>query len=330
MKESSTILIEPIRHKFVLGSWIVSPELNCLSEDGQPAGKCLLEPRLMHLLCFLAANPGRVLTRDQLTEELWPKVIVNENSLTRAVSELRKKLNSGKNSNNGYLETIPKKGYCLTPGILGKAESEIQPRFIKAGKPNKCDSINPLKAWQPVLTAASFALAVALASGPFAMSADNPALDNQNPVIADQVIGAKVNYGGAKISLSKTFSPDSGYSPFRDQIPSIAPPLVSKDGKTLAYIRYDDNISTIFLSSLESIETPLAVFSSNKNMYNLSWSPLGDALLFASQPMAVTTLLMEQTVKTASLLMLDLETLEIKVLIDRVPERQENRISREI
>ena len=110
MKESTKILIEPIRHKFVLSNWVVNPELNCIWQGGEPAHKRPLEPRLMHLLCFLAANQGQVLSRDQLTEELWPRVIVNENSLTRAVSELRKKLEIGKNSNNNYLETIPKDG----------------------------------------------------------------------------------------------------------------------------------------------------------------------------------------------------------------------------
>ena len=330
MKESTVIVVKPVQHAFLLGNWAVDLELNYIWEIGEPETRVSLEPRLMHLLCFLSANSGHVLTRNQLTEELWPTVIVNENSLTRAISELRKKLETGKNSNNGYLETIPKKGYRLKPALIRPLVTEQKANLIKKTKRSNCYSIKLTRFWQPALTAASLMVAMALTFGQFTMSADRPAEYSDNTMIADQVIGSEENFGGAQISLSKTFSQTSGYSPFVDQIPAIAPPLVSNDGKTLVYIRYENNLSTIYLSSVESIQTPLAVFSSEQKLFNLSWSPLGDALLFASQPVAITTTLMDQTEQTADLLMLNLETLEIKVLIDTVPERQENNHSRDI
>ena len=74
---------------FSVGDWQVWPELNRLQHRRETRQR-QLEPRLINLLCYLAANSERVLSREQLVNELWPRVTVNENSLTRAVSELRK------------------------------------------------------------------------------------------------------------------------------------------------------------------------------------------------------------------------------------------------
>ena len=101
---------------FSLGDWRVLPQLNRLQHliSGEERQ---LEPRLIKLLCFLAANEHRVLSREELVQELWPRVIVNENSLTRAISELRKQLQSTIAVHANYIETIPKRGYRLIPMV---------------------------------------------------------------------------------------------------------------------------------------------------------------------------------------------------------------------
>ena len=124
MSKSTLDPEKPLQHAFTLGSWRVNPELNQLTQINNPCVQRTMEPRLMHLLCFLAANPTRVLTRDQLSCELWPRVIVNENSLTRAVSELRKKLALPDRAGTAYLQTIPKRGYRLTCPLHPVTESD--------------------------------------------------------------------------------------------------------------------------------------------------------------------------------------------------------------
>src|SRR5690606_38532523 len=104
-------------------SWKVIPDRNLIelwrhSSVEQRGSVCLtrqLEPRLMKLLCLLADANGQVLTRDDLMTALWPRVVVNENSLTRAVSDLRKALNPEPLAIAANLiETVPKRGYRLT------------------------------------------------------------------------------------------------------------------------------------------------------------------------------------------------------------------------
>ncbi len=47
-----------------------------------------LEPRLASLFLILFENHDRIVSRRALSDQMWPDTIVNEDSLTRAVSKL--------------------------------------------------------------------------------------------------------------------------------------------------------------------------------------------------------------------------------------------------
>ena len=104
--------LNPSLDAFQIANWIVDPALNQLRHQLSGDSRHL-EPRLVKLLSHLARHQGKVVERDTLVEMLWPKVIVNENSLTQAVSELRKQLGSTSDPNTNFIETIPKRGYRL-------------------------------------------------------------------------------------------------------------------------------------------------------------------------------------------------------------------------
>ena len=91
---------------FRLGSVTVVPSLNRLvwadrAED--------LEPRVMRVLAVLAETPGEVVARGDLLDAVWGETVVNEDALTRAVSELRKALGG----ESDVVETIRGHGYRL-------------------------------------------------------------------------------------------------------------------------------------------------------------------------------------------------------------------------
>lgn len=71
-----------------------------------------LEPKTMEVLVALARNSGRVVTREQLLEEVWPGVVVGDAALTQAVIKLRKALGDTAQAPT-FIETIPKRGYRL-------------------------------------------------------------------------------------------------------------------------------------------------------------------------------------------------------------------------
>jgi Tol biopolymer transport system component len=71
-----------------------------------------LEPKVMDVLCFLAEEPGRVRSKDEILEAVWQRPHVTESVLTRAVAELRKALGDEAAAPE-YIETVPRRGYRL-------------------------------------------------------------------------------------------------------------------------------------------------------------------------------------------------------------------------
>lgn len=285
-----------------VGDWEIQPELNRLQH--RHSARCRqLEPRLIHLLCYLAANVDRVLTRDELIRELWPHVIVNENSLTRAISELRKQLAIDASSERAYIETIPKKGYRLI-ALVGSVPPATPMVEIPA------PALLPRLNWSQ--KAAFSALCLTLVIVTWLQLPPNPELAAHvlTPAqLADEVMADERVWFGAKIILSTAESQEfeSG---------AVASPVVSYAGDQYAYIHYDDSGSTIYLGDLDEMSEPVAVYSCNTYLYNLAWSPVGDSLLFASKAGMTIPALFSPVQETADFLMLDLDSLTLRQLIE--------------
>ena len=94
---------------FLLGDWRVEPSLNLLSR-GEKSVR--VEPKVMELLVFLAAEAGDVVSKEAIMGALWPGVHVTQSSVFRHVSMLRLALEDDPKRPR-YLETVPKRGYRL-------------------------------------------------------------------------------------------------------------------------------------------------------------------------------------------------------------------------
>jgi DNA-binding winged helix-turn-helix (wHTH) protein len=68
----------------------------------------LLRPKAFEVLCYLAENAGRLISRRELHEAVWPKVAVTDNSLEQCVWELREKL---EDDDHHLIRTVPRRGY---------------------------------------------------------------------------------------------------------------------------------------------------------------------------------------------------------------------------
>jgi DNA-binding winged helix-turn-helix (wHTH) protein len=71
----------------------------------------------MDVLSTLASHPGRVVSRDELLDAVWPNVVVTEHTLSRCIYQLRNELGKiGGEADQGNfnpIETLPKRGYRL-------------------------------------------------------------------------------------------------------------------------------------------------------------------------------------------------------------------------
>jgi DNA-binding winged helix-turn-helix (wHTH) protein/tetratricopeptide (TPR) repeat protein len=69
-----------------------------------------LEPKVMALLWLLTSQINRVFSREELMQQLWPGVIVGDDTLARTVFKLRKALNDDAKTPI-YVDTLAKRGY---------------------------------------------------------------------------------------------------------------------------------------------------------------------------------------------------------------------------
>ena len=78
--------------------------------------------RAFELLSALAVANGRVVTKDELMDQVWPGAVVDENNLQVHISALRKALDEG-GGGPGYVRTIQGQGYRL----VGIKDAAAQP-----------------------------------------------------------------------------------------------------------------------------------------------------------------------------------------------------------
>jgi DNA-binding winged helix-turn-helix (wHTH) protein/tetratricopeptide (TPR) repeat protein len=114
---------------FTLGEFRVEPSLLRISKGGESRR---VEPKVMELLLLLASQPGKVFSKEEISERLWPGIFVSESSLFRHVSELRRLLGDER-SRPRYVATIPKRGYRLVASLSppGSARGRSSMRLLR-------------------------------------------------------------------------------------------------------------------------------------------------------------------------------------------------------
>jgi DNA-binding winged helix-turn-helix (wHTH) protein/TolB-like protein len=108
----------PTTASFRLRDRLVDPARNSIAA---PDGETGIEPKVMAVLLVLTGEPGRVFTRGELIDRVWGTEYGADESLTRAISLLRKALGDTKGDTRGepqVIETISKRGYRLLPQAL--------------------------------------------------------------------------------------------------------------------------------------------------------------------------------------------------------------------
>src|SRR5688572_13794948 len=75
-----------------------------------------LTPKAFETLLVLVQHSGRIIEKKFLMNKIWPDTFVEEVSLARNVSALRKAL-SGSDSDIQYIETFPKRGYRFIAAV---------------------------------------------------------------------------------------------------------------------------------------------------------------------------------------------------------------------
>src|SRR5882762_5499191 len=75
-----------------------------------------LTPKAFDVLLFLAQNPNRLVTKEELLQAVWGDTFVEEGNLTQYISHLRKALGDHPEDTR-LIVTIARKGYQFTPDV---------------------------------------------------------------------------------------------------------------------------------------------------------------------------------------------------------------------
>src|SRR5689334_13369931 len=89
------------------GSFQIEPRTWLLTRDGVAVD---LSPRLVEILGHIVSRGGQIVTKEELLDKFWTDVNVTENTLTRAIADIRKAIGDDANAPK-YLETSSRRGY---------------------------------------------------------------------------------------------------------------------------------------------------------------------------------------------------------------------------
>src|ERR1700704_1429557 len=98
-----------------------------------------LSPKVFDTLLFMLENPGRLLTKDELMQRVWPNTFVEEMSLAQNISQLRKALGEGAGDAQ-IIETVAKRGSRFAAPV----------QVVVDGQPSNGNATAPVHAAEPI------------------------------------------------------------------------------------------------------------------------------------------------------------------------------------
>ena len=97
--------------RLAFGRFVLEFDRARVLRDGEPVA---LRPKTFALLVHLADRAGMVVGKEELLDAVWPGLVVTDDSLTQAISELRGALDDREQK---LIKTIPKRGYLLDAAV---------------------------------------------------------------------------------------------------------------------------------------------------------------------------------------------------------------------
>ena len=88
-------------------SFVLDLERLCLHG---PSGQADLRPKSFEVLRYLVEHAGRVVTKEEVLNAVWPEVTVSDESLTQCIRDVRRALGD---ESQRIVKTVPRRGYLV-------------------------------------------------------------------------------------------------------------------------------------------------------------------------------------------------------------------------
>jgi DNA-binding winged helix-turn-helix (wHTH) protein/Tol biopolymer transport system component len=112
--------MKPLYH---FGPFALDPNKRALFRHSKPVA---LTPKAFDVLLYLAQNPNRVISKEELLKAVWAGSFVEEGNLTQNVFLLRKVL-AEESGESGLIVTVPRVGYQFAAEVATVADTSLVP-----------------------------------------------------------------------------------------------------------------------------------------------------------------------------------------------------------
>lgn len=210
----------------------------------EPNGqKVELTPKSIELLLILIEHAGELVSKQTLLDEVWPNVIVEENSLTRTVSMLRRGLGESPEEHR-YIATVPGRGYRFVARV--KEEFKTPDASEKQKNPLR------VKTWMVVVSVIVLISAIFMYGRPQKVNLEAPRQQHLKLTHTALVLSATGNH---------------------------SQPTLSPDGSRVAFINDASGVPQVFVKHLAAGD-PIQLTHGNSASGSPSWSPRDDRILY--------------------------------------------------
>jgi predicted ATPase/DNA-binding winged helix-turn-helix (wHTH) protein len=108
-KRKNTLQQDLLTYEF--GDFKLDVARGCVLKAGE---EVKLRPKVYEALKYLIENPGRLISKKEMIEAVWPDSFVTDDSLVQCMVELRRALDD---HTQDLLKTVPRRGYLFTADV---------------------------------------------------------------------------------------------------------------------------------------------------------------------------------------------------------------------
>jgi len=113
-------MLQKTQYLYEFGPFVLDTMQHALLRNGQPVP---LTPKTYDTLLVLVQNAGKMLSKEELMNTLWPDRFVEESNLTQQISMIRKALGESPGEHR-YIVTVPGRGYRFAAVVRESCNEE--------------------------------------------------------------------------------------------------------------------------------------------------------------------------------------------------------------
>jgi TolB-like protein/DNA-binding winged helix-turn-helix (wHTH) protein/Flp pilus assembly protein TadD len=130
---------ELVHREYLFDGFSVDLVRGCLMREGE---ELKLRPKSFKALIYLVENAGRLISKEELIGNIWPDVVVTDDSLVQCLIDIRKALGGDAQR---YIKNVPRRGYIFDAQVAvnGQAADAAKERSQDANIAKAVDEVSP-------------------------------------------------------------------------------------------------------------------------------------------------------------------------------------------